>query len=213
MGSEVFEMTEQVITVTFEVESEAYQAINELKRYYASYDYVVSHIELVKKANGHIASYDSFDSGVNTMDDSAKGGIVGSLVGILGGPIGVILGASWGVLIGSAVDAGDAADNISLLEKVSVAIPEGKTALLILAQEEGDALVRNRLSNYKIDVLRQDAAEVAEEIEAAEKLQIEMERETRKRLREEKKEDYKQKVQKRKDEIKGKFAKFKEIHL
>lgn len=205
-------MTENVITVTFDVESEAYQAINGLKRDFSNNDYIVSHVSLVKNVNGHIAAYDSFDSGVDTLDDRARGGIVGSLVGILGGPIGVILGGSWGALIGSAVDAGDATRNVSLLEKVSEAIPEGKTALLILAQENEADSINRKFADYEVSILRQDAAEVALEVEEAAKLAAEMERETRKRLREEKKADHRQKVQDKKDAIRAKFDAFKEKH-
>lgn len=205
-------MTEQVITVTFSVESEAYQAINGLKRDFTNPDYTLSHVSLIKKTNGHIAEYDSFDSGVDTLDDRARGGIIGSLVGILGGPIGVILGGSWGALIGSTVDAGDAVKNGSLLEKVSEAIPEGKTALLILAQENEAGSIDGKFADYEVSILRQDAAEVAQEVEEAAKLQAEMERETRKRLREEQKADHKQKVQDKKDAIRAKFDAFKEKH-
>lgn len=205
-------MVENVITVTFDVESEAYQAINGLKRDFSNNDYIISHVSLVKNANGHIAAYDSFDSGVDTLDDRARGGIVGSLVGILGGPIGVILGGSWGALIGSAVDAGDATRNVSLLEKVSEAIPEGKTALLILAQENEADSINRKFADYEVSILRQDAAEVALEVEEAAKLAAEMEKETRKRLREEKKADHKQKVQDKKDAIRAKFDAFKEKH-
>lgn len=203
-------MAENIITATFAVESEAYQAMNSLKRDFSNRDYIISHVELVKNTHGHFDSFDSFDSGVNTLDDRAKGGVVGSLVGILGGPIGVILGGSWGALVGSAVDAGDATREMSLLEKVSHAIPEGKTALLILAQEKTENAITQKLSDYQKDVLVQSAAEVAEEIEEARKLQAEMEKETRKRLREEKKADRKQKVQQKKEEISAKFNAFKE---
>lgn len=205
-------MAEHVITVSFEVESEAYQAINGLKRDFANDGYVISHVNLVKNVNGHIVSFDSFDSGVDTLDDRARGGIVGALVGILGGPIGIILGGSWGALLGSTVDAGDAAANASLLEKVSEAIPEGKTALLILAQESEAASLNRKFADYAVEILRQDAAEVAQEVEEAARLQADLERETRKRLREEKKADHKQKIQKKREEIKAKFAAFKEKH-
>lgn len=205
-------MVENVITVTFDVESEAYQAINGLKRDFSNNDYIISHVSLVKNVSGHIAAYDSFDSGVDTLDDRARGGIIGSLVGILGGPIGVILGGSWGALIGSAVDAGDATRNVSLLEKVSEAIPEGKTALLILAQENEADSINRKFADYEVSILRQDAAEVALEVEEAAKLAAEMEKETRKRLREEKKADHKQKVQDKKDAIRAKFDAFKEKH-
>ena len=110
-------MTEKVITVTFDVESEAYQAINGIKRDYAASEYVVSHVTLVKNTGGHIIAYDNFDSGVETTDDTAMGGLVGALVGILGGPLGIILGGSTGLLIGNLADTSDALENASLLEQ------------------------------------------------------------------------------------------------
>ena len=44
-------------------------------------------------------------------DDTWKGSLIGSLVGVLGGPLGVLLGGSMGMLIGGAVDANDMMDN------------------------------------------------------------------------------------------------------
>lgn len=203
-------MVENIITVTFEVESEAYKAINDLKRDFANDDYVISHVSLVKNENGHIAPYDNFDSGVETADDAYKGGLVGALVGILGGPIGVILGGSWGTLIGGTIDATEAAVNASLLEQVSLAIPEGKTALLILAQESSEDAVSKKLDDYTVEIIKQNAAEVAAEVEEAARLQREMEKETRQKLREEKKESAKQKISEKQNELKSKFNAFKE---
>ena len=202
-------MTEQIITVTFAVESQAYQAINALKRDYMNNDYTLSHVALVKRVGGVVQPYDTFDSGVETADDAAAGGLVGSLVGILGGPLGVILGGSMGALVGHSVDVGDAAATVTLLEKVAQEIAEGETALLILAQENTDGALDRKFAEYQVEIVRHDAAEVAAEVEYAAHVQQELEAEARKKLREEKKEERKQKANQRHQEMKDKFEAFK----
>ena len=79
---------------------------------------------------------DGFVNGAMNGDDTWKGSLIGSLVGVLGGPLGVLLGGSMGMLIGGAVDANDMADNASLLEKAGVSLLHDETAIILLAQEE-----------------------------------------------------------------------------
>ena len=74
-------MKESVITVNFDVESEAYQALSEIKRHPDGSAYLVSAASLIKKENGHIVLKDGFDTGIDTTDDAAYGSLIGSLVG------------------------------------------------------------------------------------------------------------------------------------
>ena len=55
-------MKESVITVNFDVESEAYQALSEIKRHPDGSGYFVSAASLIKKENGHIVLKDGFDT-------------------------------------------------------------------------------------------------------------------------------------------------------
>ena len=66
-------MKESVITVNFDVESEAYQALSEIKRHPDGSGYLVSAASLIKKENGHIVLKDGFDTGIDTTDDAAYG--------------------------------------------------------------------------------------------------------------------------------------------
>ena len=75
-------MKESVITVNFDVESEAYQALSEIKRHPDGSGYFVSAASLIKKENGHIVLKDGFDTGIDTTDDAAYGSLIGSLCGI-----------------------------------------------------------------------------------------------------------------------------------
>ena len=120
-------MKENLILANYKVESEAYQALSELKRETTNANYTISQAVIVKKENDKLTIMDGFVNGAMNGDDTWKGSLIGSLVGVLGGPLGVLLGGSMGMLIGGAVDANDMADNASLLEKAGDSILNGET--------------------------------------------------------------------------------------
>lgn len=198
-------MAENIVIATYEVESEAYQALSEIKHETSNANYTISQAMIVKKENGQLNVRDGFDTGLET-DDTLSGGLIGSLVGILGGPIGVLLGGSVGMMIGGAVDAGDMANHISLLERAGDCIAEGETAMLLLAQEEYETALTARLNQFRVSVTRMDAAEVAAEIEHAREVEKQLARDARAKLRAEKTESFKATVEKKRDELKAWFA-------
>ena len=202
-------MAENIIVVNFDVESEAYQALSELRHASVTPGYVVSQACIIKKEGGRILLQDEFDTGVETTDDTHRGGVIGGLVGILGGPLGILLGGGMGALIGSAVDTADTAKNASLIEKVCEAIPDDETTLIALASELEPIALDAGFAKFSAHLTRFDAAEVAEEVEKAEELQRQMEKEARQKLREEKKENHKQKVESRRAKIQADFEAFK----
>ena len=199
-------MKENVILVNYNVESEAYQALSELKRETLNANYTISQAAVVKKDNGTLNIMDGFVNGAVTGDDTWKGSLIGSLVGILGGPLGVLLGGSMGMLIGGAVDANDMADNASLLEKAGDSISNGETAIILLAQEEYETALTAKLNNFKVTITRFDAAEVAAEVEHAREVEKQMAREAREKMREERSEAFKQSVAKKSEELKNWFS-------
>ena len=107
-----------------------------LKRDMSGSSYFVSQAVLVKKEGNSLRTCEQFDTGVNTEDDTVGGSLIGSFIGILGGPIGVLLGAGVGGLIGAAVDSGDIEQNGSAIEKVSAYLTDGTVAILAFAQED-----------------------------------------------------------------------------
>ncbi len=199
-------MKESVITVHFDVESEAYQALSEIKRHPEGSGYFVSAASLVKKENGHIDLKDGFDTGFDTTDDTAYGTLIGSLVGILGGPLGVLFGGSMGALVGSSVDADDAVQSASLIEQVCSDIPDGGTALIALVQEDEDMRFERLFDSFQVEVIRHDAAEVAEEVEKAQALERKMAKEVRAKLRAEKKAEWNSRVENKRNEIRHFFG-------
>ena len=197
---------EKIITAVFKVESEGYQAMTELKNAPLRDDFFVSQAVLVKKENGRIINLDYFDTGYETADDGPMGGLIGATIGILGGPLGMLIGGTVGALVGRSVDAGDMIDNASILERMTELFVDGEIALMALEQEAVDGAAQKALSKFDVTVVEEDAAVVAEEIRHAEEVQAEMEKQARKELRAEKKEDRKQAIADHREKIKADFA-------
>lgn len=195
-------MKENLILANYKVESEAYQALSELKRDVSNDNYLIYQGVIVKKENGKLNIMDGFVNSAATSEDTVTGGLIGSLVGVLGGPLGILLGGSMGMLLGGAVDAGDIADDASLLEKAGDCILDGETAILLLAQEEYETALTAKLNHFDVTITRLDAAEVAAEVEHAREVERQVARDARAKLREEKTEAFKETVAKKSEELK-----------
>ena len=199
-------MKENLILANYKVESEAYQALSELKRETTNANYTISQAVIVKKENDKLTIMDGFVNGAMNGDDTWKGSLIGSLVGVLGGPLGVLLGGSMGMLIGGAVDANDMADSASLLEKAGDSILNGETAIILLAQEEYETALTVKLNNFEVSITRFDAAEVAAEVEHAREIEKQMAKEAREKIRAERTEEFKETVAQKSDELKNWFS-------
>lgn len=201
---------ENVVMVLFDVESEAYQSLAELKRDAINPSYTISQIGLVKKQSGRILPCEGFDSGAETRDDAIKGGLIGGVVGILGGPLGILFSGSIGALIGNMKDVIDADKNISMLECVSEKIQENQVALIALLQETDESIFDRRVSKFRTEILRWDAAVIADEVEEAEKLEKEMQKQAKDRMRNQKKEERRQNIEEKRNKIHAEMEAFKE---
>lgn len=196
---------DNIIMAVFPVESEAYQAFSELKRDPAGASFLVSQAVLVKKEGNDLKTCESFDTGVESADDTYRGSLIGTCIGILGGPIGMLLGMSIGGLTGAVMDSDDMAHNASLLENIAGKLTDGTVAILALTQEQESVAVDSKFTKFNAAVSRYDAAAVQEEIEAADKAQRELARETRAKLRAEKGEERKTRVEQLRLKIKQDF--------
>lgn len=188
-------MDQNVVVAVFKVESEAYQAMTELRQQVGSKTYFVPAASLVKKENGVVKYLDGFDTGVNTENDTIEGGLIGMTVGILGGPIGMLLGASLGTLIGSDIDTGDALMDAAMLEQIANKLDDGMVAIIALETEKTPDELDKKLSAYDTVIARFDAKAVEKEVEKAAELQEEMARQAREQLRKEKEEEAKKKAE------------------
>ena len=171
-----------VVVAVFNVESEGYQALAQLRQAAGGNTYLVSAAALVKR-QGDVCYYlDGFDTGVHTANDVMTGGLIGMLVGIIGGPVGVLLGGSFGTLVGATVDAGDAAFGASMLDQIADKLDDGMVAVVALAGEESDDELDALFAPFDAVVARFDAEAVADEVDRAYEAQAEMARQTKERM-------------------------------
>ena len=161
-------MKENVIIVNCKVPSEAYQILSILRQDLDNDSYAISQAAVVKKDAGHISLEDGFISGSAI---EGRGCLIGSLVGILGGPLGVLFGSGVGALIGDSMDAKVLEGKSALLEKAGECLTDGETALLLMVQEEDETALAAKLANFQITITRMDAADISSEIAYAEEQQ------------------------------------------
>ena len=155
-----------VLTVVFNVESEAYQAFSELKAFKQDRHTQIAQIALVKNENGKITIKDSVDFDDTSHEYATIGGIVGGLIGILSGPIGVIIGYGIGSLAGAASGR--------LIEEVTTKLLDGDVAVIALVHEEDESILNHVFAPYKTNIMRWDAVALAREVELAGQVQDEL---------------------------------------
>ena len=198
-------MAKNVIFTLFEVESEAYQAMTELMQNPGDDESRLTQAVLVKKEKGALNIKDGFNTGDKTSDDTLIGGLIGSLFGILGGPIGVLLGGSYGALVGSALDAGDAVDDASIIEFIANKMQDEEIAIIGLVSEEDESILDEKLQKFKTVIVRFDEGAVEKEVVQAEEMSEEMAKQARRELRKEKTAAMKEEMKAKTEEIKARF--------
>lgn len=197
---------ENIVIINFDIESEAYQALSELKGKVFSENYVVSQALLVKNTDGKLSVLEGLDTGRETRDDTRMGGLIGALLGVAGGPLGMVIMGGYGALIGSAVDWSDAAQNASLMEHVLNCVTDDKAVIIAVVQENENSAFDSVFEKFSSEITRFDAAEVAAEVAEAERVQEEMAKNAKRELREAKRNDRRQEIEERKAKIKAHFS-------
>lgn len=196
---------ENIIVVNFEVESEAYQAFSELKARDYTDNYVISQAALAKNEGGRITPLDWFTVGAAANDDAIMGGMLGALLGVVGGPFGMLLMGSYGALVGGTVDLVDSDQNTIMMEHVMKCVTENKAVLIAMVQEKGPADFDANFAKYQAEITRFDAAEIAVEIEEAQRAEAELAVQARKQAWQEKKDARREKLEARKAELAAEF--------
>ena len=175
-----------VITVTFEEESKAYQAMSALRRADDEGRLVADSAVIVsRQADGTIRTHEGEDSSIGA--GAAGGSLIGMLVGVLGGPLGVLLGFGTGMAIGAVVDLDRADEADDVLGQMSMTIPTGKTAIVAEVHEYAVEVLDGEMATLGGTVTRRPADEVLAEMEAAEQAADASAKEARRVMREAKK--------------------------
>jgi uncharacterized membrane protein len=109
------------------------------------------------------------------------------LIGVLGGPVGALVGWGAGALMGGAFDVDRAVTSDEALTVLGQAIPPESTAVIAEVEEPAGEVIDAEMSKLGGKVTRRSAAEVMDELEAAEEAADAAAREARRTLREKRK--------------------------
>jgi hypothetical protein len=120
--------------------------------------------------------------------------VTGSLLGLLGGPVGFALGAGYGALAGSLYDSGVAIVGSDFLDEAARSLEPGKAAVVAEIDEEwvtpldtrmeavGGSVIRRARSDVVDAQFQRDAAAIEAEVAAMEAEQAKVDAETKARL-------------------------------
>ncbi len=195
---------ENVISVGFLDDSNAYEALTRLKELDSQHQLEIAGAAVVARGeDGQIMEKDgSIDGSYTGM---ASGGLVGLIIGILGGPLGVLIGGATGVLIGSLFDIDDADDTESVLSDISKSVVVGRTALLAEVTEQSSEVIDTAMARLGGTVLRRSVDEVEAEIAAAEKAQREAKKQAREELHKARHKKHQDEIHAKVEELKAKL--------
>jgi uncharacterized membrane protein len=203
-GAEGSTSAYNVISVSFEPDSNAYTALTALKELDAQNQLKLEAAGVVARGeDGGITVKDrvgSFD-----FEGAASGGLLGLLVGIIGGPLGVLIGGTYGLMVGSLFDLGEAEQTESVLSQISASVKPGHTALLAEVTEQSPEVVDTAMARLGGTLLRRPVDDVEAEIAAAEKAQRDAKREATKELLRGRRERNKEQVHATMEQLKSKL--------
>lgn len=209
MSDEMF-THDNVIAVSFAEEANAYEALARLKELDSEGAVGVRGAAVVaREEDGRITIKDQFDT--EGFQDTAGGGLLGLLVGVLGGPLGVVIGGATGLLIGSLFDEDEDDDTHSVLADMSKSIRVGPPGVLAEVSEPGPEAIDAIMAHLNGTVVRRSAADVELEIAAAEDAQRAAKKKARKELREAHHKEHKEKVDAKVAELKAKLPGHKQV--
>ena len=203
-------MQTNVVLLSFEKSSKAYQALSELKQAAVQGKIGLNTAAVVERnLDGSLKFGDGASDGA-AGDAALAGTAIGALVGVLGGPLGVLMLGATGGFLGSLVSLDTVETRTSLLEQMSHAIPPGAVAVLAEVEESDNAAVDAIVQSLGNGLLlRRPVEALLVEIAAAEEAQEAAAKEARKVLREKQKAEWKDKFDNWKEEVGDKVTNLK----
>jgi uncharacterized membrane protein len=204
-NSNTLQSAYNVISVAFEDDSNAYTALTTLKQLDTQGQLKVQAAAVVARGDdGKLVVKDQ----VGDVDyvGAVSGGTLGLLIGILGGPLGVLIGGSYGLMVGSLFDLGEADETESVLSQIAVSVRPGRSALLAQVIEQSAEVVETAMAGLGGTVLRRPVDDVEAEIAAAEKAQREAKREADKELMRGRREHTEEQVHAKVQDLKAKLS-------
>lgn len=193
-----------IIAVSFEDGSKAYQALSELKG--AGLEGRVDVLAAIIAARDEQGRLDVPEGGDFIGGAATWGGsLIGLLIGVIGGPVGMLFGWTGGLLVGGAFDIRRAERSESVLGEMSRSIPDGGTAIVAEVNEYAVEVVDKLMAELGGVVYRRDAEVVRAELEIAEDAYRKAQKEADRAAHERKKAELHQKVEDRLATVKEKL--------
>ena len=134
---------ERMLVVVFDNEKKAYQGQSELKQLeLAGSIAIYAGAVVLKHADGTVTVEQIYDGGpVGTLGGTA----VGSLIGLLGGPLGLAVGALGGMTVGALYDIDTARVGEDFVDDVSKALAPNRVAIIAEIDEDWTTPVDTRM--------------------------------------------------------------------
>ena len=202
---------DNVLVVSFEDDSESYEALTELKQLEAQRQIDLRAAAVVVRGeDGKIVVKDEVAE--SPLEGTATGGIIGLLIGIIGGPLGILIGGSVGLLGGALFDVDREEHSESVLGEVSHSVRVGHTTLLAEAIEQSPEIIDTAIARLSGTVDRFSVTHVEAEIAAAEDAQRAAKKKARKELHEQRQEQHKTEVHTKVEALKTKLHHHNDTH-
>jgi len=152
---------ERMLVAIFSDAAKAREASDALQRMGEQSEIAVHTVRiLTRERDGTITSTDiAHQLPEGTMGATA----VGSLLGLLGGPLGLAVGAVGGMLIGGAADYAKTKVTADFAQEVADELTPGKSAVVANVDEESVDPVNARLQPLGAAILRTDLSDVADQ--------------------------------------------------
>jgi len=145
---------DKVIAVVFDDEKQAYEGLRAFRDLHGEGSITLySDAVVVKDADGKLSVREGGEVPAGTF----FGLLTGSVIGVLGGPIGLAFGASTGTLIGAAFDLARAGISDDFLNEMSAYLLPGKAAVITEVDEEWQAPIDHRMEALGGFVFRRNA--------------------------------------------------------
>ena len=143
---------ERLLAIVFDNEANAYEGLRALNQLDDEGSITAYAAQVIQKTpDGKISEKQTQG---NFPLQTSKGFLIGSLLGLLGGPVGLGIGAITGTAAGEIGDLNIAGLNADFINEVSLALAPGKFALVADVNEEWVTPVDTRMENLGGSVFR-----------------------------------------------------------
>jgi len=152
---------ERMLVALFGDEAKAREAAQALQAMGDDSEIALHTVQMFSRnEDGVVASADVY----NALPEGTMGGTaVGSLLGLLGGPVGLAIGAGTGLLVGATADYAKRRVTTDFAQQVADKLTPGRAAVVAEVDEEETEAVNERMQTLGGVVLRRDLSDLADQ--------------------------------------------------